>query len=49
MAWKLSNEYYRGSCEPEKTSYNSGYAVPLDSTQIFSPLCFAKTSYNRER
>jgi len=30
-------------------SHNSGYMVPLRSTQIFAPLRSAKTSYSRER
>lgn len=29
-------------------SHNSGYMVPLRSTQIFAPLRSAKTSYSRE-
>jgi hypothetical protein len=30
-----------------QTAYNSGYMVPLRSTQIFAPLRSAKTSYSR--
>jgi hypothetical protein len=29
------------------TSTNSGYLVPLRSTQIFAPLRYVKTSYSR--
>jgi len=29
-------------------SHNSGYMVPLRSTQIFAPLRSAKTSYSRK-